>query len=105
MKRLNSHKYNVLLVKDDVGARKPCTRKLPSDRFTFGKPELRDPEDVRKVTSVWQYSVRNMVPNQDKDFKRLNKSALGYRATTAHEQYMHRQQSNIRIRHPSTIRE
>ena len=48
MKRLNSHKYNVLLVKDDVGLAKPCTRRLPSDRFTFGKPEIRDPEDVRR---------------------------------------------------------
>ena len=57
------------------------------------------------MTSVWQYSTRNSIPNQDKDFKRLNKSALGNRATTAHMQYLHRQQSDIRIRHPSTIRE
>ena len=51
MKRLNSHKYNVLLVKDDVGLAKPCTRDLPDTRFFFGKPEIRDPEDVRRGKS------------------------------------------------------
>ena len=46
MKRLNSHKSNVLLVKDGVGKSKPCTRRLPGTSFTFGKPEIRDPEDA-----------------------------------------------------------
>lgn len=46
MKRLNSHKHNVLLVKDDVGKAKPTTRKLPRDAFTYGKPEVRDIEDA-----------------------------------------------------------
>lgn len=54
MKRLNSHKYNVLLVKDDVGVPKPTTRALPSERFTFGKAEYRDPEDVRQGKSQTQ---------------------------------------------------
>ena len=48
MKRLNSYKQNVLLVKDDVGRPKPTTRKLPQENFTFGKPEKRDPEDAGK---------------------------------------------------------
>ena len=46
MKRFNSHKTNVLLLKDDVGRPKPNTRKLPSDNFYFGKAEYRDPEDA-----------------------------------------------------------
>ena len=46
MKRFNSHKSNVLLVKDGVGKSKPCTRRLPGTSFTFGKPEIRDPEDA-----------------------------------------------------------
>ena len=46
MKRLNSHKYNILLVKDDVGKPKPTTRRLPYQGFTFGKAEIRDPEDA-----------------------------------------------------------
>ena len=57
------------------------------------------------VTSIWQYSRENPLSRQDKDFKRLNKSALGNRATTAHQQYLHRQMSDIRIRHPSQIRD
>ena len=36
------------------------------------------------VTSVWEYSRFNELKRQDKDFKRLNKSALGSRATTSH---------------------
>lgn len=47
MKRLNSHKYNVLLVKDDVGVPKPCTRKLPTN-FWYGKPEVPDAEDAHR---------------------------------------------------------
>ena len=37
-----------------------------------------------EVTSQWHYSRDSEVKVQDKDFKRLNKSALGNRATTAH---------------------
>lgn len=48
MKRLNSYKYNVLLVKDDVGVSKPSTRRLPSWNFTFGKAERRDLEGAEK---------------------------------------------------------
>ena len=36
------------------------------------------------VTSQWHYSRDSQLKTQDKDFKRLNKSALGNRATTAH---------------------
>ena len=48
MKRLNSHKYNVLLLKDDVGKSKPTTRRLPNERHTFGKAEVRDAEGADK---------------------------------------------------------
>ena len=48
MKRLNSHKYNVLLVKDDVGRPKPTTRCLPNQHFDFGKAVPRDAEDAGK---------------------------------------------------------
>ena len=51
MKRLNSHKYNVLLVKDDVGRAKQSTRNLPTNNHTFGKAERRDPEDAGKGKS------------------------------------------------------
>lgn len=58
MKRLNSHKYNVLLVKDDVGVAKPTTRRLPNKQFFYGRPEVRDAEDAHKVTMAWEYSRR-----------------------------------------------
>ena len=53
------------------------------------------------VTSKWHYSRDSELQRQDKDFKRLNKSSLGNRATTAHQQYLDRQQSDMRIRHPT----
>ena len=57
MKRFNSHKTNVLLLKDDVGRPKPNTRKIPQGQdFYFGKAEYRDPEDAGQVTSKWHYS-------------------------------------------------
>ena len=46
MKRAHSYRYNVLLVKDDVGKPKPDTRKLPPGHFTYGRPEIRDIEDA-----------------------------------------------------------
>ena len=52
MKRLNSHKYNVLLVKDDVGRAKQSTRNIPNESHTFGKAERRDPEDAGKGKST-----------------------------------------------------
>ena len=45
MKR-TKQKYNILLVKDDVGKPKPNTRKMPGEHFVFGKPEIRDIEDA-----------------------------------------------------------
>lgn len=38
--------YNHLLLKDDVGRPKPTTRMLPEESFTYGKPEIRDPENA-----------------------------------------------------------
>ena len=84
MKRLDSYKYNVLLVKDDVGKPKPCTRRMPEEGYWFGKEQIRDPEDVGQVTSKWQYSRDSALKMQDKDYKRLNKSALAHKATKPH---------------------
>ena len=88
MKRAGSYRYNVLLVKDDVGRPKPNTRKIPKGDFTYGKPEIRDVEDASAVASRWDYSRLSEVQTQDKDFKRLNKSAIGNRATTSHVSYI-----------------
>lgn len=100
MKRANSHKYNVLLVKDDVGKAKPFTRRLPHEQFVYGKPEIRDIEDAGQgklllillktncaVASLWNYSRLSELKMQDKDFKRLNKCAITEKATTAHVSY------------------
>ena len=61
MKRFDSWRQNVLLVKDDVGKPKPTTRRLPKGVFTFGKPEIRDAEDASKgkCPNNDSYSVTN----------------------------------------------
>ena len=84
MKRAGSYRYNVLLVKDDIGRPKPNTRRLPKDDFSYGKPEIRDLEDASAVASKWNYSRLSQVATQDKDFKQLNKKALSRKATTSH---------------------
>jgi hypothetical protein len=39
-------KRNYLLVKDDVGKSKPTTRKLPSEQFSYGRPDHKDCESA-----------------------------------------------------------
>ena len=49
MRQANSHKHNVLLLKDDVGRPKPSTRRLPGGPdFSFGKAERKDAEGARQ---------------------------------------------------------
>lgn len=68
--------YNHLLLKDDVGRSKPTTRDLPYEEFVYGKPEFRDPEGASDVASSWKFHRQSHVKGTDKDFKRLNKSAI-----------------------------
>ena len=58
MKRINSHKYNVLLLKDDVGKPKPNTRRLPDEKFSFGMAIYRDAEDTGQGRSVDKISYK-----------------------------------------------
>lgn len=55
---------NHLLLKDDVGHSKPTTRDLPHNKFTYGKPEIRDPEDASAGTlylnSNYEYSCNQL---------------------------------------------
>ena len=37
---------NYLLLKGDVGKARPFTRDLPNERFYYGKPLYRDPENA-----------------------------------------------------------
>ena len=37
---------NVLLVKDEVGMARPCTRELPVWGHSYGLPGIKDPEGV-----------------------------------------------------------
>lgn len=46
----------------------------------------------------------SQLKRQDKDFKSLNKTALAQKATTAHRQYEFRQTSDIRMKHPSEMK-
>ena len=69
-------KSNVLLVKDDVGKAKPSTMNLPKGDHTFGKPDQRDQEDARVITSSWitHNKSKSFIPQ--KNFKKINKFGL-----------------------------
>lgn len=64
---------NILLVKDDVGKAKPCTVKLPSDGHVYGKPDTKDQEGARVITSSWIEHKQSKSYVPPKDFKKINK--------------------------------
>ena len=64
---------NVLLVKDDVGRGKPCTVKLPPLTHTYGKPDNKDAEGVRMVTSSWATHTQSRGRLPATDFRKMNK--------------------------------
>ena len=47
-KVLLGSKKNFLLMRDDVGKAKPSVRQLPPEGFSYGKPDLKDPENASK---------------------------------------------------------
>lgn len=66
---------NPLLAKDDVGRSKPCSYALPQDGFAYGRPERKDAEGAREVTSSWAYHQQSKVTSSKKDFLSMNKSS------------------------------
>ncbi|CAI2376812.1 unnamed protein product [Moneuplotes crassus] len=65
---------NPLLSKDDVGKSKPCSYQLPQDGFAYGRPEKKDSEGAKEVTSSWAYHQQSRVTSSKKDFLSMNKS-------------------------------
>ena len=44
---------NPLLARDYVGGSKPTTRDLPGSHFSYGKPDIKDPEGVAEGNSYF----------------------------------------------------
>lgn len=65
---------NPLLSKDDVGKSKPCSYALPQDGFAYGRPEKKDSEGAKEVTSSWAYHQQSKVTSSKKDFLSMNKA-------------------------------
>ena len=92
---------NTLLVKDDIGKPKPSTRKLPSEHFTYGKPNPLDTEGAGKVISSWQeHSVSKTQP-ADRDFKKLNSMSVTQGCTKAPQVRNFRMTNDFRIKSKS----
>ena len=81
-------KKNVLLVKDDVGKPKPPTVKLPGGDHTFGKPDLKDQEGARVITSSWITHKSSKSGAQPKDFRKINKYGLTQPVDVKVSEYM-----------------
>ena len=98
---LSSQRKNCLLSRDDVGQAKPSTRMLPHHGFTYGKAEIKDKEGVGVITRSWNQHETTEKGKNDKDFKILNKKAIGSKATNAKTVYNFRKQADVRIKEPT----
>ena len=67
---------NPLLVKNDVGRSKPSTFTLPSDEFIYGRPDRKDPEDAKAITTSWQNHSKSNPKEAGKDYLRMNKKSI-----------------------------
>ena len=93
-----SSSKNILLQKDDVGRPKSTTRNLPPPNHTYGKSEARDKEGVGHLTTVWKYHNSSNLGKNDRDFKKLNRMSLQYKATDSHKMYNFRKFVDARLR-------
>ena len=96
-KALKRKGNNPLLAKDDIGKCKPCSYQLPGDGFAYGRPERKDAEGAREVTSSWAYHQQSNVASSKKDFKNMNKSGVQKGAVDAKKQKELRKQKDLRV--------
>mmetsp|Transcript_13227 Transcript_13227/g.15325 ORF Transcript_13227/g.15325 Transcript_13227/m.15325 type:complete len:219 (-) Transcript_13227:52-708(-) len=88
---------NPLLAKEDVGKGKPCTFKLPSDGFAYGKADRKDSEGAKEVTSSWAYHQQSKTTASKKDFMNMNKVGIAKGAVNAKEQAKIRKEKDMRV--------
>ena len=98
MNTLGMSTKNQLLVSDDVGRAKPCTRRLPGENFTYGKADAQDAEDAGQVMSNWQFHGQSQKSRPDRDFKKLNKLSVKERACNARDMYQFRKTTDARMK-------
>lgn len=73
---------NALLVKDDVGKPKQCTRNLPSGDHAYGVKPTPDAEGAGALLSSWSvHSAPKARPNE-RDFRKLNIMSVGKQCIT-----------------------
>ena len=103
MNKLGLRTHNQLLVSDDVGKAKPCTRKLPGEQFTYGKADTQDVEGAGEVMSNWKFHGQSRRTRPDRDFKKLNKMSVKEKACNAHDMYKFRQTHDARMKEASNV--
>ena len=96
-KALKRKGNNPLLAKDDVGKCKPCSFRLPTDGFAYGKPDMKDPEGAREVLSSWAYHEQSKVSSSKKDFKNMNKFGITKGAINSKAQNDLRKKKDLRV--------
>ena len=102
---------NPLLVKDDVGRAKPSTFTLPSNEFIYGRPDKKDPEDAKALTTSWQHHSKSNPKEANKDYLRMNKKSISNGISSVKALNDYQKQNEIRkeakssIKHSSVARE
>ena len=88
---------NFILIKDEIGKPKPCTRELPDSNFVYGKKIEKDKEGAGSLISCWQSHRSSSVAKADKDFQKLNALSVSEKACTSSQQYKFRKNFDVRI--------
>eukprot|EP00164_Ancoracysta_twista_P005290 GFYU01007242.1.p1 GENE.GFYU01007242.1~~GFYU01007242.1.p1 ORF type:complete len:215 (-),score=68.44 GFYU01007242.1:282-926(-) len=93
-----SQQTNAMLIQYPLGKCKPTTYDLPSDQFTYGKPNP-PPEGAAQVIQMWKAHVPNPQAAPGRDFVGLNKASAKKGAVTAKDTAAFRKDHDIRKRH------
>ena len=70
---------------------------MPEGEFAYGRPDRKDQEGAKEITSSWDYPQQSKTSAASKDFKTLNKIGISKGAINAKEQAKLRKEKDIRI--------
>jgi Domain of unknown function (DUF4483) len=87
---------NFLLIRGDVGKKKPDVYDLPSRDFAFGKNTKEDNEGAGDLIKNWKFHENSPKPQNETDFRLMNSISAANGLTTATEFKKFRKQKEFR---------
>ena len=88
---------NSLLVKSDLGKKKPGYYLLPSEAFTYGKSTGEDKEGAGNLLSTWKFHQSSQKLPNEVDYRLLNSMSVVNGLSTATEFRKYRKGKDVRI--------